>query len=142
MSDEEQIQKLLETYKAAVSTKDVDAFVGLFDTNVRIFDMWGRWAYAGAGEWRGVVAQWFGSLGSERVAVEFDDLHTTVGDGIAAVNAFVTFKGLSAEGKELRAMNNRLTWVLRKRPEGSWKVVHEHTSAPIDFETSKAMLRR
>jgi ketosteroid isomerase-like protein len=36
-------------------------------------------------------------------------------------------------------MRNRLTWVLRER-DGAWKVVHEHTSVPLDFET-KAMLR-
>ena len=46
------------------------------------------------------------------------------------------------EGKELRSMDNRITWVLRKNSEGAWKIVHEHTSAPVDFETGKATLRR
>jgi hypothetical protein len=32
-------------------------------------------------------------------------------------HAFVTFKGLSAEGTELRAMNNRLTWALERPPD-------------------------
>jgi ketosteroid isomerase-like protein len=52
----------------------------------------------------------------------------------------VTIKGLSADGDELRAMNNRLTWALRKTAGGEWKIVHEYTSAPIDVETSKVML--
>jgi ketosteroid isomerase-like protein len=38
-------------------------------------------------------------------------------------------------------MTNRLTWALRKTG-GAWKVVHEHSSAPIDFESAKAMLQR
>jgi ketosteroid isomerase-like protein len=89
-----------------------------------------------------VVNEWFGSLGNEKVAVDFDEVQTVIGDGVAAASAFVTFKGLSADDEELRAMNNRLSWVLRKTGEGEWKVVHEHTSAPIDFETSKAILGR
>jgi ketosteroid isomerase-like protein len=38
-------------------------------------------------------------------------------------------------------MNNRLTWVLRKDGGGAWKIVHEHTSAPIDLETLQALTR-
>jgi ketosteroid isomerase-like protein len=104
--------------------------------------MWGRWSYTGADEWRAVVTRWFDSLDNERVAVEWLDVHTIVGEDVAGAHTFVTFKGLSADGEELRAMHNRLTWALRKTPEGAWKIVHEHTSAPIDFETSKVILDR
>jgi ketosteroid isomerase-like protein len=38
-------------------------------------------------------------------------------------------------------MNNRLTWVLRKDADGTWKIVHEHTSAPAGDE-GKVQLRR
>jgi uncharacterized protein (TIGR02246 family) len=136
------IEQMLESYKATAYAKNVDAFVALFDDDVRVFDMWGRWSYEGAGEWRRTVGEWFGSLGDERVAVEFDDVETTIGEDVAAVHAFVTFTGLSADGEELRSMNNRLTWVLRKTDDDVWKVVHEHTSAPIDFETAKVILEK
>jgi ketosteroid isomerase-like protein len=66
-----------------------------------------------------MAADWFGSLGGEKVAVEFDDLQTVTGGDVAAAHAFITFKGLSAYDEELRAMNNRLTWVLRKTPQAS-----------------------
>jgi uncharacterized protein (TIGR02246 family) len=135
------IEELLNRYRDAVYAKDVDAFVSLFDDGVSVFDMWGRWSYDGADAWRATVTEWFGSLGDERVVVEFSDVRTVAGDDVAAAHAFVTFKGLSADGDELRSMNNRLTWVLRKT-NGVWKVVHEHTSAPIDFETAKVMLQR
>ena len=142
MTDRESIAKMLDSYRAAAYAKDVDAFVALFDENVRVFDMWGRWSYDGAGEWRTMVSEWFGSLGDERAAIEFDDVQTIIGNDVAAAHAFVTFKRLSADGEELRSMNNRLSWVLQKRGEDGWKVVHEHTSAPIDFETAKVMLSR
>ena len=89
-----------------------------------------------------MAVEWFDSLGSERVGVEHQDVRSVVGDGFAVVHAFVTFKGLSAGGEELRAMDNRLTWALRRSGNGTWKIVHEHSSAPADFETSKVMLQR
>ncbi len=69
-------------------------------------------------------------------------MQTIVSGDVAAASAFVTFKGLSADGEELCAMNNRLSWVLRKNSAAEWKVVHEHTSAPIDFDTAKVILQR
>ena len=103
----ESVTQVLEAYKAAVYAKDVDAFVALYDKDVWVFDMWGRWSYGGAEAWREMVTDWFGSLGSERVAVEFADVKTTSAREVVVAHAFVTYKGLSAEGEELRALENR-----------------------------------
>lgn len=139
---EQGIEQVLQAYPAAVYARDVDAFVALYDDDVRVFDAWGRWSYEGAAAWRGMVTEWFGSLGDERVAVELQEVETIVGESVAVVHAFVTFSGLSAEGEELRAMDNRLTWALRRTPGGDWKVSHEHTSAPADFDTAKVIPAR
>jgi ketosteroid isomerase-like protein len=88
----------------------------------------------------GMVADWFGSLGDEGVIVDTDSVQTIMEHDIAVVHAFIIYKGVSAEGKELRSMQNRLTWVL-KRKDGAWKVIHEHTSAPVNPETSKVILQ-
>jgi uncharacterized protein (TIGR02246 family) len=135
------IMQVLDAYVAAVFAKDVDAFIALYDRDVRIFDMWGRWSYDGLEAWRGMVSEWFGSLGTERVGVVMDDVHIVVSHDLAVAQAFVTFKGLSADGRELRAMQNRLTCALKK-VDGAWKILHEHTSSPADFETAKVMLKR
>ena len=137
----ESVTQILEAYKAAVYAKDVDAFVALYDKDVWVFDMWGRWSYGGAEAWREMVTDWFGSLGSERVAVEFADVKTTSAREVVVAHAFVTYKGLSAEGEELRALENRTTVVLEQK-DGVWKIVHEHSSAPADFETLKVSLGR
>ena len=68
-----------------------------------------------------------------------DDDPFAAGD-LAFAHALVTYTGLSAEGKALRAMTNRISWVLR-RSGGAWRVIHEHSSAPVDFETQKAILQ-
>jgi uncharacterized protein (TIGR02246 family) len=138
MSD---VAALLESYREAVYAKDVEAFVAIFADDVRVFDMWGTWSHDGIDSWREMAVGWFGSLGDELVRVAFDDVQTTVGDDTAVLSAFVTFAGLSADGEELRSMNNRLTWGLRKTG-GTWKVVHEHTSAPVEMATGKVDLER
>jgi ketosteroid isomerase-like protein len=88
------------------------------------------------------VAEWFGSLpDDEVVAVKFDDVRAQTGVDVGAVSAFTTFAAISQDGTELRSMNNRLTWVLRKDADGAWKIAHEHTSAPANDE-GKVQLRR
>ena len=135
------VLQVLEAYKAAVLKKDVDAFMRLYDRKVRVFDMWGVWSYEGAAAWRKMVETWFGSLGTERVKVTMEEVQATAGQELAVVSAIVTYAGVSVEGGELRAMQNRRTWVL-KPESGVWKIVHEHTSAPVGFDDLKAMLRR
>jgi ketosteroid isomerase-like protein len=106
---EKPILGALDGYRAAVFTKDAAAFVALYDRDVRVFDMWGECSYVGVEAWRGMAKDWFASLGAERVAVDVDGVQT---------------------------IRDRLTWAPRRK-DGAWKIVHEHTSAPVDFKTSK-----
>lgn len=138
---EKPVTQVLDAYKAAVFAKDVDAFVALYDRDVCVFDMWGEWSYNGVEAWRKMVTDWFGSLGTERVSVNMNDVQVVGEQDVVVVHAFVTYRGLSAEGEALRAMHNRLTLAL-KQSGGTWRIVHEHTSAPVDFETSKVILQR
>jgi len=135
-----EIEFLLGTYKKAVFQKDVEAFVSIFDDHVRIFDMW-EWVYNGAAPWREMVKNWFGSLGTERVVVTFDEVQIQAADEMAVVSAFFRFAAISERDEELRYLQNRLTWVVRKKG-GAWKIIHEHTSGPVDGGTMKVLLQR
>jgi ketosteroid isomerase-like protein len=130
-----------ETYKSAVLNKEVDTLMALYGEDFIAFDMWGPWSYAGEGPWREMNQGWLESLGSESVVVEFDDIITVSGGDIAAAYATVTYKAVSETGAVLRSMQNRLTWVAKPK-DGAWKIVHQHTSAPIDPGTMSAILRR
>ncbi len=142
MSDtEKQVQQVLEGYKSAVAAKDVEAFMHVYDANVRVFDAWGVWSYEGASAWRVAVEGWFTSLGAESVRVTFEDVQVIAEKESAFVSAIVTYAGLSAEGQELRAMQNRISWALKTRGH-VLRVVHEHTSAPVGFDDMKAILHR
>jgi uncharacterized protein (TIGR02246 family) len=135
------MEQMLEAYAAAVRAKDVEGFLALYADDVRTFDLWTEWSYDGKDALRAMVEEWFGSLGDDEVAVEWDDVRRQAGDDVAALSAFLTFRGLSASGEELRSMNNRLTWILRKDAGGEWRIAHEHTSAPAGDE-GKVQLRR
>ena len=142
MSDiEEQIRQIFEGYKAAVFAKNVEAFLALYNENIHIFDMWEKWSYNGKDAWREMVSNWFGSLGDEKVVVDFDSLTVTATNEIAVVHTFVTYKAVASNGNELRSMNNRLTAALKKS-NGTWKIFHEHSSAPLDGNTLNATLQR
>ena len=135
------VHQVLAAYQAAVLAKDVDTFVALFADDVHVFDLWGPWSQQGIARWREMATGWFGSLGDERVVVEADDVRTTVSGDMATLTAFLTFRAMAADGRELRSMNNRLSWVLREQA-GRWKVVQEHTSIPIDGATGKGLFKR
>jgi ketosteroid isomerase-like protein len=138
---EKQVKRAIDTYKSAVLSKNVETLMHVYDPNVRVFDAWGTWSYEGAAAWRVAVEGWFSSLGSETVRVAFDDVNILGGQGFASMSAIVTYTSSSAQGQELRAMRNRITWVLEESGH-VLRVIHEHTSAPIGFEDNKAILKR
>jgi ketosteroid isomerase-like protein len=135
------VARVLAAYQAAVLARDVSGLMQLYDPKVRVFDAWGVWSYDGAVAWQRAVEGWLGSLGSERVQVRFDDVQVAGGRELASVSAVVTYAGISAQGEALRAMQNRITWVLRTSGH-VLRIVHEHTSAPIGFTDHKAILER
>ncbi|MCA9756905.1 MAG: nuclear transport factor 2 family protein [Candidatus Eisenbacteria bacterium] len=141
VSSERSVSDLFHLYASAVRNRDADALMSLYHGTVRVFDAWGVWSYEGGPAWRKVVEQWFESLGDETLVVRFDDSQVVSGEELASATAIVTYAAMTAEGAPLRSMQNRLTWLLA-RENGAWKIVHEHTSAPIGFDDMKAILER
>jgi len=135
------VQEALARYSAAAYDKDVDAFVSLYADDVHVFDMWNSWELRGIAAWRNMAAGWFSSLGNERVVVTVSDVVSIVSGDVALGHATLTFSAISAEGKELRSLDNRITLALR-RTGGMWKIFHEHTSGPIEHTTLKGTIKR
>jgi hypothetical protein len=75
------------------------------------------------------------------VKVTFYDVRSSAGQEFAVVSAIVTYAGVSDQGEPLRAMQNRLSWALRTSGH-VLRIVHEHTSAPVGFDDTKAILQR
>ena len=134
------IRQVLAAYAAAVLAKDVEAFVALYADDVQIFELWANWTHDIA-SWREMAKGWFAFLGDQRSVVEAADVRTTVSGDMAMLTALLTYHAVDAGGQELRALDNRLSWVLRQRG-GRWQVVHEHTSVPIAHADGKGIFKR
>lgn len=132
------IDEVFAGYRAAILAKDDAAFAGLYAEDARIFDMWERWSYDGSAAWRSMATEWFGSLGEERVEASVEEFQVTARGELAVAHGYVTYAAIRPDGSRIRAMKNRLTWVLARRGSG-WKIVHEHTSAPAEFATKKLL---
>lgn len=128
-------------YKKAVFAKDIDAYTSIFDEKVKVFDMWENWSCDGLEAWQDMAKAWFASLGTDRDLVEFEDIQIESSAELATLTAFVKFTAVSEKNEELRWLLNRLTWIARKK-DGDWKIIHQHTSAPIQFETMKVKLTK
>jgi uncharacterized protein (TIGR02246 family) len=137
---DEPIRAALAAYQAAVLAKDVDAFVSIYADDARIFELWGTWEHDIA-SWREMAKGWFAFLGDQRSVVTAHDVRTQVSGDMALLSASLTYTAVDAAGQDLRALDNRLSWVLRQRG-GRWEVVHEHTSVPLAHEDGKGILKR
>jgi len=135
------VAKVQAAYASAAQQRDAQAFMRLYDPAVRVFDAWGVWEYKGAELWRRAVEGWFISLGSERVKVTFSETESHGSLSMAITSAIATYASLSAQGEQVRSMQNRITWGLRTTGH-VLRIVHEHTSAPVGFEDMKAILQR
>jgi ketosteroid isomerase-like protein len=137
-----EVIEVLEAYKAAVFRRDVSAYVALYAENAQVFDMWGPpWLYKDKDTWLEVTRSWFDGLGDERVRVEMENIQIEQAADMAFVSAFIKYTAVSSEGKVLRWMENRLSCVLVPM-DGAWRIIHQHTSAPVDPNGLKVSLRR
>jgi ketosteroid isomerase-like protein len=132
---------ILNSYKKFVEEKNIDGFVSLFSDNVEIFDMWSVWSYQGLSDWKGMAADWLGSLGEESLIVDFEDIHSKTTAQMVCVTCITRFTAYSASGTRLRSLQNRMTFVLEPLRE-NWKITHHHSSAPINHETLKVLLQK
>jgi ketosteroid isomerase-like protein len=135
------VHEALTRYSAAAYDKNVDAFVSLYADDVHVFDMWNSWELRGIGAWRDMAVGWFSSLGDERVVVTTRDVASSENGELALGHATLTYTAVSADGRELRSLDNRITLALR-RVGSEWKIFHEHTSGPIDHKTMRGVIKR
>lgn len=103
--------------------------------------MWQEWRYDGITAWREVAKDWFDALGADKDVVTFSDIEITEKGELALITAIAKFTATSEQGEALRYLENRLTWVAVKKGL-TWKIIHQHTSSPIDFNTMQVVLKR
>lgn len=134
-------QNILKKYSQSILEKDLETHCSLYDDNVLVYDMWQNWTYKGIKEWKKNVQDWFSSLGELRDTVSFEEIDMIEKEELALITSIVRFAAIDQQGVELRYLQNRFTWVLSKK-ESLWKIIHQHSSSPIDFESMKPLLEK
>ena len=135
------VSSVIESYRQAVFDRDVDALMRLYAPDARVFDAWNAWSYEGADAWRVCVHGWLSNLGDDRVCVTAEGVQVHGAPPQLVASAVFRYAAIERADQELRAIDNRLTWVLRLDGD-AWKIVHEHTSMPVGHEDAKAMFER
>ncbi|MEQ8244173.1 nuclear transport factor 2 family protein [Fulvivirga sp.] len=133
------IEDFFTIYKESAWNKDSVSMINLYDHQSIIFDMWDKGSITNEKEWVKLIEDWLGSLGDESVKVDFEMVKIQESDNLGFATAFIKFQAISKEGEVLRSMKNRITLGFTKH-ESQWKVIHQHTSAPISSEDLSAIL--
>lgn len=136
-----EVQEVLNNYKFAIEERNVEKFLQSYSENVHLFDTWGAWECCGKTEWKKGVEKWFNELADEHthLKVTISEAIKEECESVAFVHCAITFAAyLETSPERIRQITNRFTFGLRKT-EGSWEIIHEHSSLPIDPETGKGM---
>ncbi len=126
-------QDYFTIYKQSAWGKDIESMIGLYHDNVVIFDMWKHGYQTGLTEWSIVIKDWLGSLGEEKVNVIFEMIEIHESDNVGFGSALITYQAISTGNTVIRSMKNRITLGFLKDKD-LWKVVHQHTSSPINSD--------
>jgi ketosteroid isomerase-like protein len=144
MSENEELPiiQVLNLYCQTIYDKNLEAYLGLYAEDAKVFDMWGpEWLHASSEDWRTSAKEWFKSLKQEKVEVEFEEIQVEQTFQMGFLSAFVKYSAVSPKGKVLRSLENRFTCIVEPRG-GAWKITHQHTSGPINPSDLKGVLNR
>jgi ketosteroid isomerase-like protein len=133
-----EIKDFFKIYQDAAWNKDTKAMINLYHDQAVIFDMWDQGYCASTPEWNKNIKDWLSTLGEEKVKVEFEMININQSGTVGFATALIKYSALSGEGAVLRSMKNRITLGFSKTDD-HWKVIHQHTSAPISSNGLKAI---
>jgi len=136
MSTQAQIQAIIDTYRQAVMTKDVDKVMTLYADDIVSFDAIKALQFKGKEAYR---AHWIACMemcpGPH--IFEFHEIAIETGDSIAFAHWVANCGGTNDKG-ETQSCWMRATACYRL-VDGAWKIVHEHWSAPFDPMTGSTL---
>ena len=136
MDDKAQIEALENQFQAAVNAEDLDAIMKVYQPgqDLLVFDVIPPRQYVGSDAYR---KDWQGFLSGFKGPIKFtiSDLSIDSDGTMGYSHSIQHITGKDAKGSPID-LTVRLTDVYRKI-DGAWKVVHEHVSVPVNFDTGK-----
>lgn len=126
-------ESVLERYVTAVKTMDKQALLALYAPTVRFFDMSAPFELRGLDVFAQRVESWFTHIEGSVPDAEGKQAESATSGDLAYMTMLMDFSDLDDEGVR-RTMLNRLTWVMALDGD-DWKIIHEHTSVPLNEDT-------
>jgi len=136
MSAQAQIQQLIEAYRQAVESKDVDKIMAFYADDIVSFDAVKALQFKGKEAYR---AHWLDCMKMCQGPhiFEFHDIRIESGQEVAFAHWLTHCGGTNDKG-ETQACWMRGTACYRQQA-GQWYIVHEHWSAPFDMQSGAAL---
>jgi uncharacterized protein (TIGR02246 family) len=138
-NDEAEIRQLLDRWGKAFRAKDLNGVMSVYATGNALvaYDIVPPLQCVGAEAYRKNYEEFFAQYNGP-LDYEIRDLKIIAGDGVAFLHCVERLSGTLKSGQKSEVWI-RATSGLRKI-NGKWLIVHDHISAPVDFETGKAVL--
>ena len=130
------IKVLADRFVAAVKAKDVDAIMKVYvpDQSLFVFDVTPPRQYVGAAAYRKDWQEFLG-LFAGPITFELSDLDITAGEDLAYSHSIQHVAGTDKPGHKID-VTVRVTDVYKKTG-GTWLIIHEHVSVPVDLASGK-----
>lgn len=137
--DETQIRALIDEWRAAICTRDLDRLMKHYSPDVVFFDAVPPHQHQGADayrrSWEGMFAFLPPHLGSE-----IRDLAIDIDGGLAVMHCLQRL--VNTDTNEAATCGWVRVSVSYRRIGRVWKVIHEHVSVPFNPATSQAVFLR
>ncbi|MFY9529022.1 MAG: SgcJ/EcaC family oxidoreductase [Candidatus Acidiferrales bacterium] len=138
-NDETQIRQLIEDWRDALRTRDLDRLMQHYAPDVRFFDAVPPYQHRGAAAYRRTWELMLPHL-PPTIGVELCDLEISVSGDLAVMRCLTRI--MNEETKQDATCGWVRVTVCYERQQGTWRVIHEHVSVPFDPATSQAAFIR
>jgi len=137
VSDQAEIQRLLDAGIRALHDRHIDGLMSMYAQEVVTFDIVPPLRHLGADALRKLWEEVF-SVYQGPLDYEIHDLTITVGDDVAFTHSLNRISGTLSNGQKTDLW---LRWTAGfRRINGTWLIVLNHNSVPVDLAHGKAVL--
>lgn len=138
VADEAEVRQQMDRLAQAIRAADLEGLRPLYAPDIVTFDVGPPLQRVGA---EGKLQNWAEAFAifQHPLGYEIRDLTLTLSDDVAFAHGFGRLSGTLKNGTSSSGFWVRYTVCFRKIA-GSWLIVHDHASAPLDFESGSAVL--
>src|SRR5436190_8952228 len=137
MTHETAIRELIDRFVKAYRAMDIDGVISVFAPEIVSFDIVPPLQEVGVETFRN---RWKKHFASYEAPIDFEvrDLSITAGDDVAFSHSLNRVSGTMKNGQKTERW---LRWTAcYRKTNGTWWIVHEQVSVPVDLRSGKAVL--